>query len=113
MSSTIAPRLVVSSAFASECIVVESASTPDPSWIALQQDERVRHVPADTRWWTLFPLGGGALLCAEPFLTVVREASYDDFLRAVEHANVDGQRRLAALFPDYSARALAAVSRET
>lgn len=103
----ITPGIVVAHHYAGECIVLELASSPAVTWIALQQDTRLQNLPVDARWWTLLPLGGGAVLAAEALLTVVREASYQDFLRAVEHTSVDGRRRLAAVFPAYAAEALA------
>jgi hypothetical protein len=53
------------------------------------------------------PLDGGLVVVPEPMLEVIRGASYEDFCAAADHANVDGRKYLATLFPHYVDRALA------
>ena len=85
-------------------IVAEHAACPSKAWLR-EQVNPISEVDASAQWWTVQPLDGGLILSPEPLLAPLRPATYDDFLLAVEGANVAGRKSLATLFPDYVARA--------
>jgi hypothetical protein len=51
------------------------------------------------------PLTGGLVIVPEEALEPLRPATYEDFLTAVDHANVPGRRSRADLFPEFVRRA--------
>lgn len=86
-------------------IVIRRDRKPSPSWVAEQLDERMRQYE-EADWWSVMPLSGGLLLVPETLLRHLRPASYEDIMKAVDHANNDGRRTLATLFPDVIAQLL-------
>jgi hypothetical protein len=90
-------------------IVVER-DHPDSRWIRQQRNPDVAAIQASEMWWKVLPVKGGALILPDVFAEFLREPTYDDFIEAVDHANEHGRRTLAALFPDFVRRALAAAT---
>lgn len=82
-----------------EAITVDVAPRPAASWLREQQDPRWRE-HADARWWNVLPLTGGAILVPEPLLRLIRAATRDDVMNAVNHGNEHARRTIAQLFPD-------------
>jgi hypothetical protein len=110
---TIAPRLVVMDDYKRIGIVRRKEPRPTTKWIAEQQHaEQIAALPPDVDWWGVLPLTGGYILCPEPFLEPLRQATYEDFLTAVEYGNQDACRSLADLFPDFVNRATEAARSE-
>jgi len=68
--------------------------------------QAIQALGADVPWWGVMPFDGGYLLQPEPLLTFLRDASFDDFLRAVDHAGLEGRLNLAKVFPHYVNRVL-------
>jgi hypothetical protein len=108
--NAIVPGLVVVDDHKRTGIVRQKEGRPSAKWLAeLDHADEVAALPADVPWWGILPLTGGYILCPQPLLTAVRQATYDDFLVAVDHANEAARRSLAELFPEFVARAAAAV----
>ena len=42
------------------CVAVRTDRPPSKGWLAEQRDGRMRDVPPDDRWWTAWPIHGGA-----------------------------------------------------
>ena len=100
------PRDLIIDNLNREGIVVERAKRPTASWLADQDDVRVRALPADTAWWKVLPIRGGAVIVPEPLAQFVREGTIEDAMKAVEGANEHALRTIAQLFPDAVERAL-------
>jgi hypothetical protein len=99
------PGLLVKDDHSRIGIVRQPEKVPSRRWLQeLEHAEQVAALPADVRWWGVLPLDGGYVISPEPFLEVLREATYEDFLAAVDHANDVARRTLADLFPDYVRR---------
>jgi hypothetical protein len=105
MSEPIRPGLLVRDRYDRLGIVRDRAKRPSESWLR-DQERPISDEHASGAWWTVLPLTGGAVLSPEPLLTPLRQATYEDFLQAVESANQAGVKSLAALFPDYAQTAL-------
>jgi hypothetical protein len=88
-------------------IVAERANRPSPRWLR-EQLHPISEADAAAQWWTVHPLDGGLILSPETLLSPIRRTTYDDFLVAVEGANVAGRKSLAAQFPEYVERARSA-----
>ena len=83
-------------------IVFERRERPAEGWIKDQENvEAIRHLPRNTTWWSVLPLTGGLVIIPEPMLEVLRPAAYEDFLAAVDGANIAGRKYLALIFPEY------------
>ena len=54
---------------------------------------------------------GATFSAPEPLLRPLRDATYDDFLIAVDHGNEAARKSLAELFPAYVLRAAASVGK--
>lgn len=107
-STSIAPGLLVRDPFGRIGIVYERRERPSESWISDQLNvEDLRTLIPGTLWWAVLPLAGGLVLVAEPMLEALRRASFEDFLEAADHANLEGRKCLALLFPEYVARVVA------
>jgi hypothetical protein len=101
-SGEVALGAVVRESLGREGIVLSREDTPPQTWLDEQVDaDEVKKLGPDVRWWGVMPFRGGYLLCPEPMLTWLRPASFEDFLRAVEHTGVDGRLKLAKVFPQY------------
>src|SRR5688572_17952705 len=92
-------------------IVGDRTVRPSKAWLH-EQLHPISESDAAAQWWTVHPLDGGLILSPEPLLLPLRRAGYDDFLLAVEGANVEGRKSLAALFPEYVARARTTVENQ-
>lgn len=100
--------LLVMDAFNREGLVCEQRERPPEDWIRDQRNvEDIRRLPPDVRWWAVMPLTGGLVIAPEPMLTVIRPATYEDFLLAADNANIAGRKSLALIFPEYVDRAVA------
>ena len=99
--------LVVRDSFGRVGIVCSSELVPPEDWINEQLNvEEIRSL-GTVDWWGVMPLvGGGYLLCPGPMLVPLRPTSYEDFLAAVDSANISGREALAKLFPEYVNRLL-------
>jgi hypothetical protein len=107
------PRDLIIDNFNREGIVVERAKRPTASWLADQDDVRLRALAADTVWWTVLPISGGAVIVPEPLAQFIREATIEDAMRAAEYANEHALRTIAQLFPDAVERAKNCERRQT
>ena len=88
-------------------IVCARKDRPPADWIEEQLNaEDIRRLDQDMTWWGVMPLDGGLVLVPEPMLEVIRPAAYEDFLVAADHANIEGRKYLATLFPQYVDRVL-------
>lgn len=87
-------------------IVCYQEACPDEKWISEQVDERIRQTPQASKWWGIMPLTGGFVLCPESILRFQGQASYDDFIEAAEHANLEGRKTLAMIFPEFVKKAI-------
>jgi hypothetical protein len=88
-------------------IVCTNEPTPKKTWIDKQlNSEEIKNLGV-TNWFGVLIFGGGYLLAAEPLLTLLRDATYEDFLSAADTARVAGREMLARIFPDYVNRLLA------
>jgi hypothetical protein len=98
---------VVRDSFGQIGIVCTEEPEPPSDWIDEQLDvERIKSF-GKTNWWGISPFGGGYLLVAEPLLTYVRDATYDDFLEVADTAGVASRKRLVEIFPHYVNQLLA------
>ena len=88
-------------------IVREPEPAPSKHWIDEQRDAAVIKALGPTQWWGVLPFDGGYVLSPEPLLEVLREATHEDFLAAVDAANVPARAHLAKMFPQYVDRILA------
>jgi hypothetical protein len=68
---------------------------PPESWLRLQTDPKLRHVPGP--WVELLPLTGGAAWAPVRGCRVIRRASSCDFAEALAHANGEGIAALEVL----------------
>jgi uncharacterized protein YqcC (DUF446 family) len=100
------PRDLIIDNWEREGIVVERAKRPAAGWLSDQTDRRVLALPTDTVWWSVLDVRGGGVLVPEPLAQFIREATIDDAMRAVEHANEHALRTIAQLFPETVERAL-------
>lgn len=88
-------------------IVCSKEAKPAEDWIDEQlHSSKIRKL-GNTDWWGVLLFGGGYALSPEPMLEYLREAGYDDFLSAVDTANIPGRKYLAKVFPAYVDRVLA------
>jgi hypothetical protein len=100
--------MLVRDDFGRQGIVCSRKERPPEGWINEQlHADDIRKLAPSVSWWGVMPLDGGLVLIPEPMMEVLRRASYEDFLAAVEHANVAGRQYLATLFPEYVDRVLA------
>ncbi len=89
-----------------EGIVCSREPRPTRSWLDAQDDSaEIKALAPDVEWWGMMPFDGGYLLCPGPHLKWLRDATYEDFLLAVDHAGTEGRLQLAQLFPHYLRRA--------
>lgn len=86
-------------------IVLGPTDVPSDDWLAEQVNLPLESAPNETTWWHVMPLTGGLVIAPEMALEPLRPATYEDFLIAVDHANVPGRRSLAVLFPEFVRRA--------
>ncbi len=87
-------------------IVREKEAPPSKSWIdGLKNSEEVKKL-GPTVWWSFLPLSGGSALSPGPLLEYLRDASYEDFLKASEAANEAARESLVRMFPEYVSRFL-------
>jgi hypothetical protein len=94
-------------------IVCSKERAPTRAWINEQRDSEEIRKLGQTSWWGVMPLvEGGHVLEAEPFLTYLRDATYDDVLIAADSANVAGRKTLVKTFPHFVNRILAERSDE-
>jgi hypothetical protein len=108
MAVPIRTGLLVRDNYAREGVVCESRRRPPESWIKDQRNvEDIRKLAPDVSWWSVMPLTGGLVVVPEPMLEVLRPASYEDFLKAADNANVEGRKYLATIFPEYVDRVIA------
>jgi hypothetical protein len=97
---------VVRDSYGQAGIICTEEPEPPSDWIDHQLDvERIKAL-GKTNWWGISPFGGGYLLVAEPLLTYLRAATYEDFLEVADTAGVVGRQRLAEIFPHYVNRLL-------
>ena len=80
-------------------IVIRLADKPDPGWIRMQRDTRVRDL-GDCAWWKVIPLDGGSILVPEPLVRFQREATPEDVRAALSEANAAGAETILNLFPE-------------
>ena len=64
-------------------VVVSSAPRPGRTWLAMQNDKRVRK--AKGPWWKVYPLDGGVIVAPEDLVTRRRRATIDDVRLIVEN----------------------------
>lgn len=83
-----------------EGIVLKRAKCPTKDWINKQQDTKVKEFDENTVWWEVIPLDGGLVIIPEPLARFIREATYDDIMKAVDHANKYGRIAIAEAFPE-------------
>ena len=106
--------VVVKDTFGREGIVCSSEGAPPKDWIDDQvAAKELKKLGPDVRWWGVMPFGGGYLLCPEPELKYVRQASYDDFVSAADTAGSHGRERLLKIFPEYVDRLLKEKQRDS
>ena len=87
-------------------IVRERAAPPPKSWIdGLKNSEEVKKL-GPTDWWSFLPLSGGSALSPGALLEYLRDATYEDFLKATAAANEAGRESLVKLFSEYVSRFL-------
>jgi len=85
-----------------EGIVLSKEPDPPRDWLEDQANlEEIKRLGPNVEWWGLMPLDGGYLLIPGPMLTWLREATFEDFLLAVDHAGIEGRFNLAKVFPHY------------
>jgi len=90
-SISMKPGLLVRDDLGREGIVSSREERPSEAWVNEQHDaEEIRKLDASVPWWGVMPLGGGLVIVPEPMLQVIRPTTYEDFLIAVDHANVAG-----------------------
>lgn len=106
-SHLIRPRLVVRYHSGIEGIVRSMEPAPTQEWIGDQINAAEIRGLGRAEWWGVWPFSGGLLLAPGPLLSVLREASYEDFLKAADTANTSARKRMAELFPDYLKQLLA------
>ena len=108
MSDQVQPGMIVRDERGNEGIVAQKEPCPSTSWL----DEQINPIPRDAvsnQWWGVLTMHGGYILAPDSLLVVLRHTSYEDFLEAVEQANVAGRKSLAHLFPEYVSRAVNSV----
>ena len=88
-------------------IVCAKGEQPAKDWIDDQHNSEEIRKLGRTEWWRVLLFDGGAILSPGPLLEHLREASYDDFLAAIDKANIPARKHLAKLFPGYLDRVLA------
>ena len=86
-------------------IVLRPTDVPSADWIAEQVNLPLEGRPEETVWWHVMPLTGGLVIAPDLALEPLRAATYEDFLIAVDHANVPGRQTLAQVFPEFVRRA--------
>jgi hypothetical protein len=86
-------------------IVLGPTDVPSEDWLAEQVNLTLERGPHETTWWHVMPLTGGLVIVPEEALEPLRAATYEDFLAAVDHANVAGRQALAQAFPEFVRRA--------
>ena len=105
-SAAIALGQLVRDAHGREGIVCPRKQRPPEDWIEEQLNANdIRRLGQDVAWWGVMPLDGGLVLVPEPMLEVIRPATYEDFLVAADHANIEGRKYLATLFPQCASSA--------
>lgn len=93
---------VVRDSMLREGIVLSKEAAPPPDWLEEQVNaEDIKALGPNIQWWGVMPFDGGYLLLPAPMLTRLRDASFEDFLRAVDHAGLEGRLGLAKVFPHY------------
>lgn len=94
------PRDLIIDNWDREGIVVQPAKRPASGWLADQTDSRVQSLPADTKWWAVLVIRGGEVIVPGPLARVVRQATIEDAMRAIEYANEHALRTIGHLFPE-------------
>lgn len=98
---------VVSDRYGHIGIVCTQEPAPNRNWIDKQlNSDEIKNL-GNTDWWGVLVFGGGYLLAAGPLLQYLRDANYDDFLKAASTAKATSRERLVKIFPDYVHRLLA------
>ncbi|MFY9344471.1 MAG: hypothetical protein WAT39_18400 [Planctomycetota bacterium] len=100
-AGTVAPGVLAVDNHGRDGIVAREVDCPDPNWLDLQSDARVRR-HRRSRWWKLFPMSGGSVLAPEPLLVPMAPASELLIAIAAGNANAAGRRDLAMLSPTTS-----------
>jgi len=94
--------VVVRDPMGREGIVLSKEGDPPRDWLEEQVNvEQIKGLGPNIEWWGVMPFDGGYLLLPGPLLTWLREATFEDFLRAVDHAGLEGRLGLAKVFPHY------------
>jgi hypothetical protein len=83
-----------------EGIVIELINRPSAAWILDQNDKRIEGLPEGELWWRVFPIAGGSVIVPGSLATRIREATYEDVMKAIEGGNEAARRELAFIFPD-------------
>ena len=86
-------------------IVLGPTDVPSEDWLAEQVNLNFEGAPEETIWWHVMPLTGGLVIAPDLALEPLRAATSEDFLIAVDHANVPGRQTLAQVFPEFVRRA--------
>jgi hypothetical protein len=105
-ASTIKPGRVVRYQSGIEGIACFEEPVPAQDWIDDQINAEEVPELETASWWGVFPFDGGYLRAPDVLLTTLRQATCEDFLKAVDAANVSARKALAELFPDYAKQAL-------
>lgn len=93
---------VVRDTMGREGIVLSREGGPPRDWLEEQVNvEQIKSLGPSIEWWGVMPFDGGYLLLPGPLLTWLRDATFEDFLRAVDHAGLEGRLGLAKVFPHY------------
>ncbi len=88
-------------------IVCAEEVVPPGDWIDDQLNAADIKALDTTDWWGVLLFQGGKALSPGALLKFERDATYEDFLQAVDMASVTGRQRLAKLFPEYVERVIA------
>jgi hypothetical protein len=93
---------VVRDTMGREGIVLSREADPPRDWLEEQVNvEQIKSLGPNIEWWGVMPFDGGYLLLPGPLLTWLRNATFEDFLRTVDHAGLEGRLSLAKVFPHY------------
>jgi hypothetical protein len=109
LAEALEPGAVVKDQYGCVGIIMREDARPAESWIKEQVHMPEQAKAEGINWWAVAPLTGGMLLAPSPVLTFLRPATYEDFVAAVDHSTDNGRRNLSALFPTFSAAALASL----
>lgn len=94
--------VVVRDPMGREGIVLSKEGDPPRDWLEEQVNvEQIKGLGPSIEWWGVMPFDGGYLLLPGPLLIWLREATFEDFLRAIDHAGLEGRLGLAKVFPHY------------